>query len=387
MHRKMAMIIFLSIVTTIYFLVNLNIYRHTRIVFQPNDVLSLVLKIALILLIASYPLGRVLERLAPSIFSDIMVKLGSLWLGAMLYLTLLFFTQDIIRLIFWVSGNSSLFSPATKLIFFQRISIAIYVTTSILLIGGFINALYPVVNRVDIKISKTFDYASSLRVGAASDIHLGTVIANGRLERFVTMMNDQKPDIILLAGDIFDEDLEPVIKRDMGKLLSKLHAPLGVYAVTGNHEFIGGVVPAVEYLEKHGITVVRDRVVTPSGVLNIVGREDRQSKVMAGFSRKSLVEIMKNVDLTKLTILLDHQPYSLHEAEENGIDLQISGHTHHGQVWPFNFITKAIFEVSRGYKMKGNSHFYVSTGFGTWGPPIRIGNRPEIVVFDISFAN
>ena len=387
MQRKMAMIIFLSIVTTIYVLVNFNIYRHTRIVFQPNEFFSLVLKVLLILLILSYPLGRVLERLAPSIFSDVLVKTGSIWLGAMLYLTLMFFAQDIIRLFFWISGNSTLFSPATKLILFQRISIGIYVTTAILLIGGYINALYPAVNHVDIKINKKIDYASSLKVGAASDIHLGTVISNGRLERFVTMMNDQKPDIILLAGDIFDEDLEPVIKRDMGKLLSKLHAPLGVYAVTGNHEFIGGVVPAVEYLEKHGITVVRDSVVTPNGVLNIVGREDRQSKMMAGFSRKSLAEIVQNVDMSKPTILLDHQPYNLHEAEENGIDLQISGHTHHGQVWPFNFITKAIFEVSRGYKMKGNSHFYVSTGFGTWGPPIRIGNRPEIVVFDISFAN
>jgi hypothetical protein len=197
------------------------------------------------------------------------------------------------------------------------------------------------------------------------------------------MMNEQKPDIILLAGDIFDEDLGPVIKNDMGKLLSQLYAPLGVYAVTGNHEYIGGVAPAVKYLEDHNITVIRDSTVNIEGIINIVGREDRQSNVMAGVERKPLDKLVANIDKSLFTVLLDHQPYNLEQAVENGMDLQLSGHTHHGQMFPLNFVTKAIFEVSRGHKQIENTHVFVSTGFGSWGPPIRIGNRPEIVVIDV----
>ena len=199
----------------------------------------------------------------------------------------------------------------------------------------------------------------------------------------MNLVNAQKPDVILLAGDIFDEDLGPVIKKDMGKLLSKLEAPMGVYAVTGNHEYIGGVSQAVKYLKDHGITVLQDSVAVTE-MFNIVGRDDRQSKVMGGKPRKELASFMQNVNLNKFTVLLDHQPYHLNEAVENGIDLQISGHTHHGQLWPLSYITKSIFEVSRGYKKKDNTHIIVSTGYGTWGPPIRIGNRPEILLIDIT---
>lgn len=385
MHKKMAMIIFFSAVIAIYLLVNLYIYRNSKVLFSSDSTLMVSLKIALIIVILSYPLGRILERFIPSILTDLTVKVGSVWLGAMLYLTLLFFAKDLVRFGFWLSGNSAIFSPSTNHQLFLKISAGFYVVTALLIVIGYINALYPKISEVDIKVDKKYVGSTHLRVGAASDIHLGTVISNGRLERFVSLMNAQKPDIILLAGDIFDEDLQPVINRDMGKLLSRLNAPLGVFAVTGNHEYIGGVIPAVDYLQKHGIKVIRDSVAVPNGLINIVGRDDRQSKVMGGFNRKNLSEIVKNVDFSKLTILLDHQPYNLHEAQQNGIDLQISGHTHHGQLWPFNYITQTIFEVSRGYKQKGKTHYYVSTGFGTWGPPLRIGNRPEIVVFNITF--
>jgi predicted MPP superfamily phosphohydrolase len=94
---------------------------------------------------------------------------------------------------------------------------------------------------------------------------------------------------------------------------------------------------------------------------------------------------MQQVDRSRPVILLDHQPFNLERSVEQGVDLQLSGHTHHGQLWPFNYITTAIYEISSGYKLIGKSHFYVSTGFGTWGPPVRLGNRPEIVQIKITF--
>lgn len=164
-----------------------------------------------------------------------------------------------------------------------------------------------------------------------------------------------------------------------------MRAKYGIFAVTGNHEYIGGVEPSIKYLTEHGITELRDNTVKIADSFYVVGREDRASKGFAGIIRKPLNQLLEGVDRTLPVILMDHQPVRLEEAEKNGIDLQLSGHTHHGQLWPFNFITKKIYEVSMGYKQKGSTHFYVSCGLGTWGPPIRTGNRPEIVVINLSF--
>lgn len=106
---------------------------------------------------------------------------------------------------------------------------------------------------------------------------------------------------------------------------------------------------------------------------------------MANGKRKSLAELLSGVDRTHPVIVMDHQPFHLEEAEQNGVDLQLSGHTHHGQLWPLNYITRAVYEVSMGYKKKGNTHYYVSGGVGSWGPPIRTGNRPEIVHLVLTF--
>jgi predicted MPP superfamily phosphohydrolase len=200
------------------------------------------------------------------------------------------------------------------------------------------------------------------------------------------MINSLEPDIILLPGDVVDEDIGPVIKQNAGELLRTLKAKYGVYAVTGNHEYIGGVEPSVEYLTEHGLIVLRDKTVKVADSFYIIGREDRASKGFAGIRRKPLNQLIEGVDKNLPVILMDHQPLRLEEAEVSGIDLQLSGHTHHGQLWPFNFITKKLYEVSMGYKQKGNTHYYVSCGVGSWGPPVRTGNRPEIVQKTLNFA-
>jgi predicted MPP superfamily phosphohydrolase len=149
--------------------------------------------------------------------------------------------------------------------------------------------------------------------------------------------------------------------------------------VTGNHEYIGGVEEACRYLTDHGIVVLRDRVARILKSVCIVGREDRSIRGFSGRQRIPLETLLNGIDREDLVILMDHQPFHLDEAASLGVDLQLSGHTHHGQLWPFNFITAAVYELSWGYLQKGDMHVYVSSGVGTWGPPVRIGNVPEIV--------
>jgi len=152
-----------------------------------------------------------------------------------------------------------------------------------------------------------------------------------------------------------------------------------VFAVTGNHEYIGGVEEACAYLTAHNVVMLRDQAVKVNGSFFLVGREDRSANRNKSRQRKSLEELMRNVDRRYPVILMDHQPFRLEDAVNQGIDLQLSGHTHHGQLWPISYIIQAIYQVGWGYRKIAGTHIYVSNGVGTWGPPIRIGNRPEIL--------
>jgi predicted MPP superfamily phosphohydrolase len=244
----------------------------------------------------------------------------------------------------------------------------------------------PKINKVELNIAKSAQNMKSLRIAMASDIHLGTIVSNSRLEKFVNAINDINPDIILLAGDIVDEDIAPVIENNLGELRIKLKSKYGTYAVTGNHEYIGGVKEAVDYLTAHKINMLSDQTIKIADAFYIAGREDRTIRQYSGKMRKSLNDILSGIDRKLPVILIDHQPFSLHVASEAGVDLQLSGHTHHGQLWPFNFLTSAIYELSYGYLHKGKTHFYVSSGYGTWGPPVRTSARPEIVDVTLHFG-
>jgi len=238
---------------------------------------------------------------------------------------------------------------------------------------------------LSIEIPKNSRPLKEMNIVAVSDIHLGTIVGKSRLSKIVDKINALNPDLVLLPGDVVDEDLGPVIQQNLGETLRTIRSRYGVIAITGNHEYIGGVEDADKYLTEHGIRVLRDDLTRIADTVYVVGREDLSKTSFGGGIRKSLGEIMDGVDRSWPIILMDHQPFRLHEAEEHGVDLQLSGHTHHGQLWPFNFITRKMYEVSWGYKKRGNTHFYVSCGVGTWGPPVRIGNTPEIVNIRLLF--
>jgi len=333
---------------------------------------------------ASYVIGRFTERVWISPVSSFFTFTGSFWLAAMVYLLMAVLVIDLTRLVLY-------FFPQPEIFATQHVQIKKYlfllVATSvgILVIAGHINALNPRIKRLDISIDKKVGEMKTLHLAVASDIHMGTLVGPRRTAKLVNMLNACKADIILLAGDIVDEDLAPVIRYDLGKSLLALKAPLGVYAITGNHEYIGGAEEAVKYLENHGIRMLRDTTVLINESFYLAGRNDRDSRRFKGSERKSIDKLLQGVDLSLPVIMMDHQPFSLQKVVDAGVDMQLSGHTHHGQMWPFNYITKGIFELSWGYLKKGNTHFYVSSGFGGWGPPVRIGNRPEIVDIYITF--
>jgi len=382
--KSYQFLIFFSIVLLIYSSINFYIYIRGMQALPQGTIFRNWYPWIFLFVSSSYIIGRFLERAWISPVSSFFTFVGSFWLAFMIYLFMTVIVIDILRLILYFLPQPAVLANY-PVEFKKYLFIAVVGITGIVVLAGHINALNPRVRRIDILINKKAGQMKTLHIAAASDIHMGTLVGPRRTAKLVRMLNECNADMILLAGDIVDEDLAPVIHNDLGRSLVKLKAPLGVFAITGNHEYIGGADSAVKYLNDHGIHMVRDTSILINNSFYLAGRNDRDSKRFSRKERKGLDKVLEGVDLSLPVIMMDHQPFNLQQVADSGVDFQLSGHTHHGQLWPFGYITNAIYELSWGYKKKGNTHFYVSSGYGGWGPPVRTGNRPEILDIYITF--
>lgn len=301
----------------------------------------------------------------PSFISHTMYEIGTGWLIFTLYMVIFLLLTDILKRFY------------TPFKYGFPVSLLL---TFILLGCGYYNYRHPKTNAVDITINKPYENNSQpIKIVAVSDIHLGYGTGKSALKKYVDMINEQKPDLILIGGDLIDNSVVPLYTEKMSEELSELKAPMGIYMVPGNHEYISGIDESARFIKSTPIQLLIDSVVTLPNGIQLIGRDDRHNP-----SRRSLQELMENIDKSRPIILLDHQPYNLTDAEAAGIDLQFSGHTHHGQVWPMSLVTDYIYEQSHGYRQWGDTHIYVSSGLSLWGPPFRIGTESEMVVFELS---
>jgi predicted MPP superfamily phosphohydrolase len=334
----------------------------------------------------SFMAGRLSEPFLPSFITDVLVWMGSFWIAGMLYFLTAVVSIDLLRAVnhfipFFPSVITTDYSRAKYIT-----SATVIAAVGLLLVGGHINSVLPRVRRLNITIPGKSTKLKKLEIVAVSDVHLGTIVGRSRFDHIVEQINSLDPDLVLLPGDIVDEDLTSVIKQNVGEPLRSIKSRFGVYGSTGNHEYFGGHVDtACAYLVEHNVTMLRDQSIRVGDSFFLVGREDRLSAQYTGHSRKQLSELMAAVDKHYPVILMDHEPFGLREAANEGVDLQLSGHTHYGQLWPLNYIVKRIYELPWGYRKIGATHLYVSDGVGTWGPPVRIGNRPEIVHITVNF--
>jgi hypothetical protein len=252
---------------------------------------------------------------------------------------------------------------------------------------GSYNAWSPVVREYRLEVGKHAGDLRELRILAASDLHLGNIVGNRHLRRLIREAERRKPDLILLAGDVLDEDLEPFIRNRMDVTISGLKAPYGVFAVLGNHEYYGGRIEEwVRRAADAGIRVLRDEAVTIEGRFHIAGRKDKTAEDAGPDGRLPVDKLLQPLDPRLPILLMDHQPLALGEAARAGADLVLSGHTHRGQFAPNHLLTRRLFELDWGYKRIGNTHALVSSGFGTWGPALRIASRCELLDITLVFT-
>jgi predicted MPP superfamily phosphohydrolase len=384
-ERRRSFITFFSIVFSIYGLINFYIFVRLNQSIPESCWFHSAFTPIFLFVALSYFVGQYLEHKSSSWLSDSLTWIGAIWLGTMTWFLLAAVIVDVVRLADYVIG----FLPGAWYLDGERTKGTIAtVGTLVIFISmtyGFWNARNIRVKKLSVKIDKARP-GGPLRIAMISDMHMGTIVGRSMVEQMVAKINSIEPDLVLMAGDQIDGNPHPVMQLDLGTILQKIKSKYGIFAITGNHEHIGNAETSCAYLEAHGVKMIRDSHVEVAG-LYIVGREDPAAKQFAHLERKPLSDLVAPLDRLKPIILMDHTPFHLEEAEQNGVDLQLSGHTHHAQIWPWSFITKKVYEVSWGYKKKGNTHVYVSCGAGTWGPPIRIGNRPEVMEIRLHFMS
>lgn len=297
-------------------------------------------------------------------------EVGTSTIFVLLYLVILFLVLDLGRLVHLVPRSWLCNNGVTSLVIFGLMATAF-------LYG---NIHYKNKVRVPLELKTPKALAKDYTIVMASDFHIGYHNTRRDLACWIDMINAEQPDLVLIAGDIIDMSMRPLLEENMAEEFRRLKAP--VYACLGNHEYFSRTPLARQFYQDAGIRLLCDSAAVVDSSLVIVGRDDRTNR-----HRKELETLVKEtrrqVDgqvRDPYVILLDHQPYNLEKAEEAGIDFQLSGHTHRGQVWPISWITDAIYECSWGSHQRGDTRYYVSSGIGIWGGKFRIGSQSEYAV-------
>lgn len=225
----------------------------------------------------------------------------------------------------------------------------------------------------------------NLRAVLISDVHLGYINDEKKFEKIVTKINALHPDIVLISGDLFDGNYEALQEpQKIIKALNRLNANYGTYLCWGNHDAGETFKKMKALVAKTDITLLEDEIAIVEDTFLIAGRKDSRPIGSQGGQRQSIEKQLKVAREDLPVIILDHQPSTINEYGGN-VDLIVSGHTHQGQVFPFNLVTTAYFTVDYGYYRKDNvaPQVIVSSGVGVWGPPMRVGTQSEIVAIDI----
>lgn len=313
--------------------------------------------------------------------TETLTVIGAVSIALFFYLIIIFPMTDIMKFILNKLGFSGNMRNYLSIVYGRGISI--FAVVVVIFCFGFWHANHQSVTNYKLNINKKAGNIKTLNVVMVSDVHMGIMIRKNGLNKMVNSINKLKPDIVFFCGDMVDESTPTSLKVYYGKEFKNIKSKYGVYSITGNHEYYSdNVSETIKYMKKANVRTLQDEAVKVNNSFYVVGRNDSAS----GKKPKPLKEILKNADKSLPIIELNHKPVALDEAEKNGVDLQLSGHTHDGQIFPFNLTTKLVFKDAYGYLKEGNFNLIVTSGYGTWGPPMRIGTKGEIANIKLKFG-
>jgi len=251
---------------------------------------------------------------------------------------------------------------------------------SALIVHGHYNVVNPRVQTYDIQVPKRHTNLEKLKVVAAADFHLSNITGPHFLENIVEKINSLNPDLVLIAGDITIERSKVVDWKNYDADFRKIKSRYGVYTIIGNHELQYNPEKTLQFIARSNMRLLQDKIENIEGRFYILGRNDNSDR-----QREPLEAVMKDIKDDLPVIMIEHRISELEKVEEQKIDVHISGHTHAGQLFPANLLMKLIYRLNWGYKKFQDTHFFVTSGVGTWGPPVRVGSFSEIMEINIIF--
>ena len=291
------------------------------------------------------------------------------------------FVIDFWRLIAYASGTAGIRVPGAA-VPGPLLRFVIPLAISLLaILYGYFEAADLKVERLSVRTNKIPSTAGKIVVAQISDLHLGLIVRGPYLAKVVEILRANSPDLLLCTGDLVDGQMNRL--EGLSEMLAAVDPPMGKYAILGNHEFYAGVSQSIAFIKKSGFKVLRSEVATAGEHMNVAGVDDRHSAQFGAPAPISETDLLKMADRGKFTILMKHRP-EIDRVSSGLFDLQLSGHTHKGQIFPFSLLTRLFFQYISGmHRFPSGSWLYVSRGTGTWGPPIRVLSPPEVTIVEI----
>lgn len=362
--RIVSTLIFLVFFSGVLYVASLIVYTAVIVSFGvSSSEKELVLAILLGVFSASFILATIIGTYYYNWFTRLLYTLSALWMGCLAYL---FFGSVLYGLV--VGFSDSVLQPFGILCILGGLLVSIY---------GYLHARNIVVKQVSVPLPNLPASWRGRKAVWISDVHLGQHYGPAFAKKIIDMINATPHDIVFIGGDLYDGTGAPDIE-ELAKPFGKCTAPLGTYFISGNHEEYGDNKRFFNAISTVGVKTLIDEMVVIDGV-QVIGLDYRNASYEGTFEA-TLARL--GVERDTPSILLKHVPLHLEIAEKAGISFQISGHTHDGQLWPFGYIARAVHRgYSYGLKQYGKMRIYISSGTGTWGPPLRVGTDCEIVVF------
>lgn len=373
-----AKIIFLIAILIIYSALHLYLFFKIHTAYSLGPATAILVIFIMLLMITAPILVHMSERFGLNLLAHLLSYTGYTWMG----LAFLFFFSslaiDLYRLIVYAGGfvlrsDLSPLNPSPQFAFIVPLLV-----TAVIASYGFFEARSIRTETLTIKSQKIPKEIGTLTIVQISDVHLGLIVREDRLKRILKEIRQAEPDILVCTGDLVDGQIDNL--TGLAELLQGIAPKYGKFAITGNHEFFAGLDQALFFTRNAGFTILRGEAVTVAGIITIAGVDDPTGKHFGLFTRVSERALLSGLPRDTFTLLLKHMPV----VDKNALglfDLQLSGHTHDGQIFPFNLITRVFFPKNAGlFHLPSDSCLYVSRGSGTWGPPIRFLSPPEVTV-------
>lgn len=370
---------FHTILTLSYTIPNIYVFLRIWKLFI-NKGYRLTYALIYILIALIYPLSNLISEGEAGMASQILTSAANYILPFYLYLFLFILVYDIILLLNLLFR----FLPATKMKttnYRKSVLTLIIFLSIVVVVCGIINFNTIRISEYTIKVPARSSDFKNLKIAFAADFHLQENTPVRFVKKFAEKIERIKPDLLLFGGDIVEGDRENENMSSIEKILSEINTKYGVYTVLGNHEYYAGQDKGT-FFGNAGISVLCDTIFVIDSSFCLGGRYDSHFR-----RRKAINDLVKTAPDTLPLIIIDHRPTEIDLVSKTSVDVQLSGHTHNGQLFPINLITNKVYELSWGYLKNGNTNFFVTSGIRLWGPPVRTTGKSEIMVIDITFTD